>query len=110
MYKLSHYTIFSDAVNITGDFVLFSTRTGQATVLSKSSRDKIEATNFSDLPEPIFEKLLADKAIVEVDEDELLTIVNENKDYVDSATELYEVIQPSAMCQLGCDYCGQDHK
>jgi uncharacterized protein len=111
MYQLSYYTIFSDSVNSKGDFVLFSTRTGQATVLSKSVRDKLETGELENIPRPIFDKLLNDKVLVPIDEVELNTIVEENKTYIEESSDsLYEVIQPSAMCQLGCDYCGQDHQ
>jgi len=111
MYKLSYYTIFSDTVNSKGDFVLFSTRTGQATVLANSVREKLENGEFENIPRPIFEKLLSDNVLVPEDEIELETIVMENKAYIEDGTDcLYEVIQPSAMCQLGCDYCGQEHQ
>jgi uncharacterized protein len=108
--KLSHYTIFSDPVNANEDFILFSTRTSKATVLSKSVRDCLLVGNFESIAPNIYSKLLEDQCIVDENEHELMTIVNENKSSIDTSDQLYEVIQPSAMCQLGCDYCGQAHQ
>jgi uncharacterized protein len=65
---------------------------------------------FDEIPKPVLEKLIEAKAIVPVEENELLTVINENKDYLSNdRTTLYEIMQPSAMCQLGCYYCGQEH-
>jgi len=41
--------------------------------------------------------------------DELATVIEENRKAIASHNALKHVIQPTAACQLGCDYCGQEH-
>jgi uncharacterized protein len=108
--KLSYYTVFSDPVNSRGDSILFCTRTGHGIIISPSIRQHLEQGDISQVPEVFLQKLQKAKAVVPKDEDELQMILSENKDYIAAEDELYEVIQPSAMCQLGCDYCGQQHE
>lgn len=108
-YKLSYYTIITDPLNSLGDRVIYSTRTGQALVIkqevwSRLTTDRLELLDAADK-----DSLLKVKAIVPQEEDELLTIIQENKQNTDDSSVLYEVIQVSANCQLGCDYCGQHH-
>ena len=111
MLKLSYYTIFSDAVNKKNDSILFSTRTSQPFVISYSIREQLENGKFDQVSKDVLEKLIKAKVIVNYNEDELMQIVYENKQEIyENDKILYEVIQPSAMCQLGCYYCGQDHK
>lgn len=108
-YKLSYYTIFSEPVNSSNDIILFSTRSSQAVKIKERVKDLLLENNIEEIEEKIKERLIAIKAIVATDEQELFNIVDENTKAIQASTELYEVIQPSAMCQLGCDYCGQEH-
>jgi uncharacterized protein len=108
-YKLSYYIIFSDYVNNKKDSIIFCTRTAEGIVVSDNIRQALEQERFYDLPEQVFQSLIKAKAIVPEEEYELSTVINENKKAIGNNGELYEVIQPSAMCQLGCDYCGQHH-
>jgi uncharacterized protein len=110
-YKLSYYTVITDAVNEKGHRIIFCTRTGKSLTIPQICLDYIQEGLIDEIPKSIFDKLVANQAIVDAEEDELKTIIQENKDYIagDSSTQLYEVIQPSAMCQLGCYYCGQQH-
>lgn len=107
--KLSYYTIITDPLNSTGDRVIFSTRTSQALIIKDNVYDALISDRVDMLDTGDAQKLLNTKMIVESEEHELLTIVNENKENIDSSETLYEVIQVSANCQLGCDYCGQHH-
>lgn len=111
-YKLSYYTIFTDPIDDTSKRILFCSRTGKGLLISPFCYYHLLAGLIDDIPETILKSLVESKALVPKDEDELLTVINENKDFIDSElanSTLYEVIQPSAMCQLGCYYCGQDH-
>jgi uncharacterized protein len=108
-HKLSYYTIFSDPVNSQHDVILFCSRTGQAVKVSQRTQQLLETGKFDELEPRLHEKLVAVKALVPADERELSSIVGDNRDTIDHETTLYEVIQPTAMCQLGCDYCGQEH-
>jgi len=110
LLKKSYYTIFSDVLNDKEDRVIFSTRTSQAFIVKKEVYDMYEAGDFMSLPQDVLEKFIQCSMAVPEDENELLAIVEENKKEIRDDTLMYESIQPSAMCQLGCDYCGQDHK
>jgi uncharacterized protein len=110
-YKLSYYTIFSEPVNTKGDLVIFGTRSAQAYFLPKNYYDLILADHLTDVPDHTFADLVEKKIFVPANEVELAQIVKENNNALDNPDKdtLYEVIQPSAMCQLGCYYCGQQH-
>lgn len=108
--KRSYYTIITDTVDSNGNKVLYSTRTGKVMLISALVAEYLD-DRIEDIPEAIIEKLKAISAVVPEEENELLEIVTENKEEIENEKNntLYEVIQPSAMCQLGCYYCGQDH-
>ena len=110
-YKLSYYTIITDPVNEKGHRIVFCTRTSKSLTVPQICLDYIENNLIDEIPKSIFDKLVEIQAIVNCEEDELDTIITENKNYLanGASTQLYEVIQPSAMCQLGCYYCGQKH-
>jgi len=108
-FKLSYYSIFTDPLNSKQDRVLYCTRTGQALVIKDQIYQTINAGDFEILSKEDLEKLVQHKAIVEVEENELASIIGENKDVIEDVNTLYEVIQISGNCQLGCDYCGQHH-
>ena len=109
-YKLSNYAIVSDTVNNQGDRVVFSGRNAKTFILSKMSLEYIKAGRALEIPEGQFNKLVEGRVLVPEAEDELLAVVSDNKQASERETgTLYEVLQPSANCQLGCYYCGQQH-
>jgi len=62
------------------------------------------------LPEEIQNKLIETGILVPEEEKELEQIIAENHQFSEEdKEELYEIVQPTAMCQLGCYYCGQKH-
>lgn len=111
MNKLSYYMISTPIAQSNGieKRIIFSTRSSEAFVVDESTYDQMLNNNFEDISPEIFTQLEDKKFIVPADEEELLTVIDENKATIADETLLYEVIQPSAMCQLGCDYCGQEH-
>lgn len=108
-YRLSHYKVITDPIDHKGRRVLFSTRSGKQLIISKGCYEYLLEQKIDEIPQTILDKLTSIKAVVPMDEDELRTIVDENKNIIENSRTLYEVIQPSAMCQLGCYYCGQTH-
>lgn len=110
-YKLSFYTVFSDPVNSKGDRVAFGTRSAKAYFLPSRYYEIVLSDHFEQMPDKIFEELIEMKIFVPKTENELSAIIQENNQALDDPEKdtLYEVIQPSAMCQLGCYYCGQQH-
>lgn len=105
--KLSYYTIFTEIDNFT--IVLYSSRTGESLSIQTKHWNNLNVGNFEKLPLDLLEKLIEFKLLVPVEEDELALVINENKNDIQESTTLYQVIQPSANCQLGCGYCGQKH-
>lgn len=107
--KLSHYVVISDELNQQMDRIILSTRTGLATTVSRKIHDCLNSGNFESFPDKVLDQLIKNKILVPNNEHELGTIISENKNEISSEDVLYEVIQPSAMCQFGCPYCGQGH-
>ena len=110
MYKLSYYTIISDSIDDKGQRLAYSTRSGNMVLLNKISHDFITNSLIENIPHVILMRLIENGILVPNEENELGTVIEENKAFGKEAQgQLNEVIQPSAMCQLGCYYCGQQH-
>lgn len=114
-YKVSFYTIFTDILEQSptspGDArrVLFASRTSSVIVIREKHYHMLRQGHFWDLPSALLEELIRAKAVVEAEADELAEIVAENKQAIGNSKVLHYVIQPTAYCQLGCEYCGQAH-
>jgi len=112
MYQLSRYLVtqeFSDLKDKLEKIILFSTRSSVIKVLDKETFSYLVDKKFSFLDKDIFEVLKKDNIVVDENENELQTILEENKSFIKNSKELYLVIQPTAFCPLGCHYCGQLH-
>ncbi|MCK8495286.1 SPASM domain-containing protein [Spirosoma sp. RP8] len=109
-FKRSHYIVVTDTIaGLIPKRVLLATRTARVLVVSESLHQKLEREAWDEMHDNDFDKLRQIEAIVPVSEDELSLIINRNKAAVADSQTLYHVIQPTAMCQLGCGYCGQQH-
>ncbi len=109
--KLSYYSIFTDEISEDNkNRILFSTRSSQAFVVNEKIYQALTNAQFQQIPKKFRQKLMNGQLLVDEAEQELQTIIAENNQQIDTNNVLYQVIQPSAMCQLGCDYCGQEHK
>lgn len=108
MITLSKYLV---TVPIEGSskVIAFSTRTGKVCTISNTVLDKLTEKKVEEIPIETLEQLMSNEVVVGEGENELETIISQNKAYIEDRTMLYEVIQPTAMCQLGCGYCGQQH-
>lgn len=109
--KLSFFTIITEPVDETGNRVLLSTRTNKLLLVPNLTYTCLVNNSISEIPEVVVAKLKKILAVVPKEEDELLSVINENREEIQNYDKdvLYEVIQPSAMCQLDCYYCGQNH-
>ncbi len=108
--KYSYYIIVSAPVEENTKRILYSTRSGDMLLVTEACYQALITDAIDLLPEVIKLKLANSKILVPADEEELSTIISENIDYAETPNnQLYEVIQPTAMCQLGCYYCGQKH-
>jgi uncharacterized protein len=110
-YKLSHYLVFTEEINEKKDRIVFSTRSCKSMLISAGCYLKLKSEDLQELPVELLSKLYNNRILVNKAENELQTIINENKYAIEEDKDLlYEVIQPSANCQLGCYYCGQNHE
>jgi uncharacterized protein len=108
--KLSHYIVVTEPIDSKGRRILLSTRTSRNVTITQGCLEYLQSGRIGEVPQKTLEKLKNIKAVVPNEEDELLAIVNENKHSInEESSTLYEVMQPSANCQLGCYYCGQQH-
>lgn len=110
-YKLSYYTILTEPINESGHRILFSTRSGKTLVIPALCHEFLTTDRCDAIPAEVLTKLRRMQAVVPAAEDELAQVVRENQADIEAeqSQTLYEVIQPAAMCQLGCYYCGQQH-
>lgn len=111
--RLSRFVVASDALSLSGQDevrrVVLSTRTGALRVLGESLWRRLRDGALGELPPAIRDELAAAKLLVSTAEDELASVLDENDRAIAADDVLYQVIQPTAWCQLGCGYCGQRH-
>jgi uncharacterized protein len=112
--QLSRYHVvtqpFFDEVAAQFKQVLFATRTANVRVIDDSSWDLLESGAYDQLPKEMLLDLVDMELLVPADEDELTTILDRNDAATRDDDTLFFSIQPTAMCQLGCHYCGQEHR
>ena len=111
-YNLSRYTVVSDSFcepgRNTALRALFSTRSGARLVVSDRTWVALQTNPAANVGLALRAALIASKILVP-EKDEFAEVLAENKQFQTSDQTLYQVIQPTAACQLGCDYCGQAH-
>src|SRR5215472_2334095 len=112
-YKISRYAVVSEAFCEPGGSkplrILFSTRSGTRLVVSDKTWSALSADPSSNLEPSLREALITARILVPDSEDELAVVLAENKEVQTTTRSLDYVLQPTAACQLGCDYCGQAH-
>lgn len=91
--------------------LLFSGRTGKNIYVSESTFQHVTQGEIKRLSDDVRETLVKQKILVPENENELIEVNKENHLVMkqDSNDRLYISIQPTASCQLACDYCGQQH-
>lgn len=112
-WKLSSYHAASPAVLDEEDCqtkrVIFATRTAEARVVTEAVYQLLAESQIEALPEAILQDLIDIELVVPGEEDELATILARHRASTKDEDSFYLVVQPTAACQLGCDYCGQQH-
>jgi len=109
-FKLSKYIVFTKKINDRNERIAYSIRSSKPFLLSPNVYNALKTENYKQIPQEVSQILYRNKILVNNDENELITIINENKNIASTFTKhLYEVIQPTANCQLDCSYCGQTH-
>lgn len=109
--KLSHYHVASPSVmdgSAGSRRVVFATRSGKARVLDESIW-RLVCNDPDQLSAGVRDDLVGIHLLVDEGEDELRSVVDENQQAIDDFRCLSLVVTPTAQCQLGCGYCGQEH-
>lgn len=111
--KLTQYLFCSDPIvdprSRSSKRVIFCTRSGEARLVDSKTWELVEEGCLEDVPRSLILELTDLEFLVPAGEDELHTILARNRAAERDDPVLYQVIQPTAACQLGCGYCGQDH-
>ncbi len=116
-YKLSQYHVATEPFvdGKTGGRakrIVFGARKATARVVDGQLFDRVQSGDMAekDLPVEALSELLDAEILVPADEDEVRTIFDKNDRAVQTEKTLYLVLQPTGWCQLGCWYCGQEHR
>ncbi|WP_256874916.1 radical SAM/SPASM domain-containing protein [Nostoc sp. C052] len=111
--KLSDYHVvtpsFFDELEQRIKRVIFATRTANIRIIDDHTWSLLEAGQFEQFSQDILFDFVDIELIVPAHEDELKTILARNDAAKLDDDVLYLVVQPTAFCQLGCHYCGQEH-
>ncbi|MCA1493413.1 radical SAM protein [Ensifer sp. NBAIM29] len=110
---LSRYVVASEAFVDCGSVrvhrLVLATRSGRIFRFDAALWEDLCKGRFSGVPAPAIERLIEANLLVRDRTGELAEVLRENDAAISKTTRLYQVIQPSAFCQLGCTYCGQTH-
>ena len=111
--KLTRYLVSSDSLHATRTGfhgrVLFNTRSGAIVSIAQRAWELVAAGRIDELPSALYRQLIDARFVVPAAEDELQAVIHENLGAIEDNDVLYQVVQPSAWCQLDCGYCGQEH-
>jgi uncharacterized protein len=89
--------------------VAFATRTAEWRGIDVDTWARIEAGDVLSLPAAVLQDLLDIKLLVPADEDEVAAVL-EGIHAAKNSGKFGISVQPTALCQLDCDYCGQAHE
>ena len=111
---LSRYVVASDPfTERDGQAVhrlVLSTRSGKMFKMRVSLWQALVERQFDKMSPAMLRRLMGARLLVQEGTDELTQVLAENDAEIAQSRQLYQVIQPSAFCQLGCGYCGQKHE
>ncbi|SNS12247.1 uncharacterized protein SAMN06265795_101126 [Noviherbaspirillum humi] len=112
--KLSRYVAASDCLTAARSGfrgrLVFSTRSGNLMRLTEAAWQTLLADDIDAIGDEQRGVLAQAGILVDRSEDEFAAVVRENQAAVDANDVLYQVIQPSAWCELACGGCGQAHE
>lgn len=109
-YKSSKYLFFSKSLFSDGQTLIYSTKNSKLIKVHTLLAQYLQDQNINKIPDSNKEYFFKNGFLVDEKENELHNIILENRKKNENKKTLFEVIQPSAWCQLGCHYCGQTHE
>ncbi|MCD4502310.1 radical SAM/SPASM domain-containing protein [Chromobacterium vaccinii] len=112
-YVLSRYLVASDVISPdhhpAPSRLLFASRTGKSLLIKEKVYQHLLAGEFHLIDEATLDQLQTDEVLVPPTADEFLDLLEQNKQELREISTLSLTLQPTANCQLGCVYCGQQH-
>ncbi|WP_409328877.1 radical SAM protein [Trujillonella humicola] len=109
-YRLSRYVVATTrGDDERGGVLVFSTRSCRTFLLSAEYWSYLTSGDCTRLPPNVAQSLVEARVLVEGSASELDDVLRENVEAIAATSTLEQVIQPTAACQLGCHYCGQQH-
>ncbi len=108
-FKLSKYVEFVPTHGTAKSQLIYSLRTAKSCWLPIGIAKAIKDNAFDLLSEKDLDFLKEIEVLVPASENELKAVLYANNEAVSSSRVLSLSVQPTAQCQLGCDYCGQKH-
>jgi uncharacterized protein len=111
---VSRYLVVTEPVTSPRDGrprrILLATRNGQVRTIADGLWECVVRGDLGALPADIRQGLTAAGILVDSADDELASILAENRAEIDTSGRLTLVVHPTAACQLDCQYCGQRHR
>lgn len=112
--KLSDYRAvtlpFLDEADAQLKRVVYATRTAEVRAIDDESWTLLLEGQFDQLPKDMLFDLIDIELLVPSTENELMTILDHNDVAAIEDDTVFFSVQPTAFCQLGCHYCGQEHR
>jgi uncharacterized protein len=112
-YKTSQYIVKTDILDDSVDLkqrILYSSKSGRSILVDEEYYQQLMANDYSKLPEETLHMFFQHEFIVPETENELDSVMSQNRIDTSDIRSLSTTIQPTANCQLGCHYCGQVHR
>lgn len=110
--SLSRYLVATEPFDAHGQNsrIVLSTRSGKSVLISDEVWCALRDARWDCVPNATLAALRRLLVVVSEGDDELSLVIADNHREIAESRTLVQVIQPTAACQLGCSYCGQQHK
>lgn len=97
-----------------GCYHVFSYRTGKLQSITAQLYEDLQrklqlGSEHGVFCQPEYAEMINNEILVPVEQDENLELIHRRQLADECQTSYYEVILPNGMCNMNCDYCGQEH-
>ncbi len=111
-FVLSRYHLATDELSDFGFFnkrIIFSTRTATSIMVDEMIYQNLVSNRLQEIDFKTLKTFIEKEFLIPKGQDEFKAIIDANTAAKLDEQFLSMTIQPSANCQLGCHYCGQNH-
>ncbi|MCD0484757.1 radical SAM protein [Streptacidiphilus sp. ASG 303] len=114
MEKVSRYLVVSDRTYGDGSGVgvrlLYGTRTAKVVAVTADIAGALLAGSLAGVPSPWLDVLRDARIVVPADEDETAAVLDRNRRASADRSAVQISLLPTSYCNMGCAYCGQEHR